>query len=208
MVRVRSARRPLARRPRSRRATLRRAVPPGPRRCRGPGARGVRGGRRRRAAAQGSGARGAALPGWRAAGATRTLTSSWRRRHLDAAEATLTALGYENASSAQGIDDVGGVVHARTRGSGLRRGRRVDDRPAPLAARGPGVAGRAWEALAARRTWIEVGGRRAAVLDRAGQAMHLARTPPSTARSFGGSLMSSRSRSSAGRPTSGTLPRS
>ena len=32
----------------------------------------------------------------------------------------------------------------------------------------------AWDALVARRTWIEVGGRRAAVLDRAGQAMHLA----------------------------------
>ena len=32
----------------------------------------------------------------------------------------------------------------------------------------------AWDALVARRTWIEVGGRRAAVLDRPGQAMHLA----------------------------------
>ena len=33
---------------------------------------------------------------------------------LDAAEATLRGLGYENASSAQGIDDIGGVVHADT----------------------------------------------------------------------------------------------
>jgi hypothetical protein len=32
----------------------------------------------------------------------------------------------------------------------------------------------AWEGLAARRTWIEVGGRRATALDHAGQAMHLA----------------------------------
>jgi hypothetical protein len=32
----------------------------------------------------------------------------------------------------------------------------------------------AWDALLARRAWIEVGGHRAAVLDPAGQAMHLA----------------------------------
>jgi hypothetical protein len=32
----------------------------------------------------------------------------------------------------------------------------------------------AWEALVARRMWIEIGGRQAAVLDRPGQAMHLA----------------------------------
>ena len=32
----------------------------------------------------------------------------------------------------------------------------------------------AWDALVARRTWIDVGGGRAAVLDRPGQAMHLA----------------------------------
>jgi hypothetical protein len=32
----------------------------------------------------------------------------------------------------------------------------------------------AWEALTARRTWVEVGGRRVAALDRCGQALHLA----------------------------------
>ena len=94
---------------------------------------------------------------------------------LDAAEATLRGLGYENASSAQGIDDIGGVVHADTwiRATPGSNDQAMIDlhRWLPGARAKPG---KAWEALAARRTWIEIEGRQAAVLDRAGQAMHLA----------------------------------
>ena len=94
---------------------------------------------------------------------------------LDAAEATLRGLGYGNASSAQGIDDIGGVVHADT---WIRAAPGSWDQPMIDLHRWlPGARatpGKAWEALAARRTWIEIEGRQAAVLDRAGQAMHLA----------------------------------
>ena len=94
---------------------------------------------------------------------------------LDAAEATLRGLGYENASSALGIDDIGGVVHADTwiRATPGSNDQAMIDlhRWLPGARATPG---KAWEALAARRTWIEIEGRQAAVLDRAGQAMHLA----------------------------------
>jgi Uncharacterised nucleotidyltransferase len=94
---------------------------------------------------------------------------------LDAAEATLRGLGYGNASSAQGIDDIGGVVHADTwiRGAPGSWDQPMIDlhRWLPGARATPG---KAWEALAARRTWIEIEGCQAAVLNRAGQAMHLA----------------------------------
>ena len=94
---------------------------------------------------------------------------------LEAAEATLRGLGYENASSAQGIDDIGGVVHSDTwiRGTPGSWDQPMIDlhRWLPGARATPG---KAWEALAARRTWIEIEGLQAAVLDRGGQAMHLA----------------------------------
>jgi hypothetical protein len=96
-------------------------------------------------------------------------------RALDAAEATLSGLGYENASSAQGIDDIGGVVHSDTwiRGTPGSWDQPMIDlhRWLPGARATPG---KAWEALAAQRTWIEIEGRQAGVLNRAGQAMHLA----------------------------------
>jgi sarcosine oxidase gamma subunit len=94
---------------------------------------------------------------------------------LDAAEATLRGLGYENSSSVKGIDDIGGVVHADTwipATPGSHDQAMIDvHRWLPGARATPG---KAWGALAARRTWIEIEGRQAAVLDRAGQAMHLA----------------------------------
>jgi Uncharacterised nucleotidyltransferase len=91
-------------------------------------------------------------------------------RQLDAAEQTLTALGYSDADSLTGVDDVGGVVHAHmwvrtAEESTVDLHRWLSGAEASPAA--------AWDALFARRTWIEVGGRRAAVLDRAGQALHL-----------------------------------
>jgi hypothetical protein len=92
---------------------------------------------------------------------------------LDAAEATLRGLGYENGSSALGIDDIGGVVHADTWAMPGSNDQAVIElhRWLPGARATPGEA---WEALAARRAWIEIEGRQAAVLDWAGQAMHLA----------------------------------
>ncbi len=92
---------------------------------------------------------------------------------LDATEKTLAALGYANGDSKTGVDDIGGVVHAHS----WIRATSVDQSMIDLhhwlagADCSPAVA---WDALLARRTWIEVCGRRAAVLDRAGQAMHLA----------------------------------
>jgi hypothetical protein len=94
---------------------------------------------------------------------------------FDAAEGALRGLGYENASAAQGIDDVGGVVHAET---WTRATPGSNDPPMIDLHRWlPGVRATpatAWERLAARRTWIELCGTQAAVLDRSGQAMHLA----------------------------------
>ncbi len=185
-------------------------VSTGPSTPRGTGARRVRGGRRRGAAAEGSGACHAALPGRRAAGAIRTSTSSSRRADLDAAEAALRGLGYANASSATGDRRHRrrcARAHVDTGYAG------VDDQSMIDLHRWLPGAGRrrrsAWEALAARRTWIEIGGRRAAVLDRAGQAMHLAMHAAQHGPAYRTACsMSSRSRSSAGRPTSGTLPRS
>jgi Uncharacterised nucleotidyltransferase len=72
-----------------------------------------------------------------------------------------------------GVDDVGGVVHAHT------WVRKVYGDPTMIdlhhwlsGAHAPPAE--AWAVLVAHRTCIEVGGHRAAVLDPAGQAMHLA----------------------------------
>jgi hypothetical protein len=92
---------------------------------------------------------------------------------LQAAEAALGDLGYANADSVTGVDDVGGVVHAHT---WVRRAH-ADPTMIDLHHWLSGATARpavAWEALIRHRTWIEVGGTRAAVLDPAGQAMHLA----------------------------------
>jgi hypothetical protein len=94
---------------------------------------------------------------------------------VDVAEQTLASLGYVNADAVRGIDDVGGVVHGQT---WIRSLPGSTDRPVvDLHAWLPGARATpaaAWPALMARRIWIEVGPRRAGVLDRAGQAMHLA----------------------------------
>jgi hypothetical protein len=90
---------------------------------------------------------------------------------LEAAENALARLGYANLSIGHGIDDLGGVVHGQT------WMRAADEIAIDLHAWLPGAQASpeiAWEALLARRAWIEVGGRRAAALDRAGQAMQLA----------------------------------
>jgi hypothetical protein len=94
---------------------------------------------------------------------------------LDAAEGVLQRLSYANADTVRGIDDVGGVVHEQTwmRTTPDSAGQPVIDLhwSLPGARVAPALQ---WQALAARRARIDVGGRRAAVLDRAGQAMHLA----------------------------------
>jgi hypothetical protein len=95
---------------------------------------------------------------------------------LPRARSTLAELGYMNRSDLFGIDDVAGVLHAETwerPGARLSCERLMIDlhwrlagceAPAPLV----------WGALAPRRASIEIGGRRVAVLDRVGLAMHLA----------------------------------
>lgn len=92
-----------------------------------------------------------------------------------AAENALCRLGYVDAGADQGIDDIGGVVHAHTWERTAPRS--AADPPIDLHRWLPGALADpavAWEALLARRAWIELGGGQAPVLDRAGQAMHLA----------------------------------
>lgn len=94
---------------------------------------------------------------------------------LGVAERTLADLGYSIDGTPTGISDVDEVVHAQP---WIRTGRGpLDQTMVDLHWRLPGcraAAVDAWEALSARRTWIEVGGRRTAALDRCGQALHLA----------------------------------
>lgn len=94
---------------------------------------------------------------------------------LDAAERILTGLGYSTEGNPAAIQDVDGVVHGQPwiraqRGS-------LDQTMVDLHWRLPGSRvspAVAWEALTARRTWVEVDGLRATALDRCGQALHLA----------------------------------
>jgi hypothetical protein len=92
---------------------------------------------------------------------------------FDAAEDALARLGYVNGDP--DIDDVGRVVHAhmwvRTE-AGSNVHPPIDlHRWLPGARADPAVA---WDALVARRVRVDLGGRPVAVLDRVGQAMHLA----------------------------------
>ena len=92
---------------------------------------------------------------------------------LDAAEDALARLGYAEADD--GIDDIGGVIHAHTWIRTVPRS--AVDPPIDLHRRFPGSRADpavTWVALLARRVWIELAGRPAPVLDRVGQAMHLA----------------------------------
>jgi hypothetical protein len=94
---------------------------------------------------------------------------------VDAAERALERLGYANADASRGIDEIGGTMHAEMwiRTAAGPTGQPMVDlhRWLPGSRAAPAAA---WEALAARRVWIEVGGRRAGALDRGGQALHLA----------------------------------
>jgi hypothetical protein len=91
------------------------------------------------------------------------------------AREALGELGYRNATAALGIDDVGGVVHEE-RWLGNTRGAKHE----LLIELHKWLAGAnasaevAWRALAARRTSIELNGASVPVLNRDGQAMHLA----------------------------------
>jgi hypothetical protein len=92
----------------------------------------------------------------------------------DAAGSALTALGYENTTAAQGVEDVGGAVHADT---WVRRNQRIGPLMIDLHARLAGVNAppeEAWPALTAGQLTIELCGRRAPVLSREGLALHLA----------------------------------
>ena len=72
-----------------------------------------------------------------------------------------------------GVDDVGGVVHAHTWVRATAEGETMIDLHHWLSgAEAP--AALAWDALGEHRAWIDVGGRRVAILDRTGQAVHLA----------------------------------
>ena len=96
-------------------------------------------------------------------------------RNLERARGALARLGYRNASEALGIDDVGGVVHEETwagPAQGAEHELLIELHLRLAGAEAPPET--AWDALAARRTHIELGGRHLAVLDREGQAMHLA----------------------------------
>jgi hypothetical protein len=87
---------------------------------------------------------------------------------LPSARAALEELGYKNASELVAVDDIGGVIHGET-----WLGPVVIDLHLRLA----GVnapAERAWDALKARSTCIELGGTQVPILDRPGLAMHLA----------------------------------
>lgn len=89
------------------------------------------------------------------------------------AEETLRRLGYVSGEAVRGVDDVAGVVPGEAWVRATAGGYSEIDlhRWLPGALADPAVA---WPVLMAHRTWIEISGRQAAVLDQGGQAMHLA----------------------------------
>src|SRR5829696_9487747 len=77
------------------------------------------------------------------------------------AEGVLATLGYRNASSAQGIDDVGGVVHGQSwlgGGPGGHGDLRIEIDLHLWLAGARAAPQVAWEALVARRAYVDVGG--------------------------------------------------
>ena len=95
---------------------------------------------------------------------------------LPRARSALAELGYTRLTDLLGIENVGGVLHAE---AWERRSERLDRQPLVIdlhwrLAGCEAPAPLVWGALAPRRALIELGGRRAAVLDRVGLAMHLA----------------------------------
>jgi hypothetical protein len=94
---------------------------------------------------------------------------------FDAAGEVLVRLGYVNTDAAKEIDDVGGIVHGQTWTCSAPASMQQPTVDVHRWLPGARVAAEiAWHALSSRRTWIEVGGRTTAVLDRAGQALQLA----------------------------------
>jgi Uncharacterised nucleotidyltransferase len=93
---------------------------------------------------------------------------------LSAAGRVLTMLGYHNATAGWGVEDIAGAVHADiwVRGNQTIGPLMIDLHRRLAGLRAPAQA--AWEALEARRTWMDLNGRRVAVFDRAGLAFHLA----------------------------------
>jgi hypothetical protein len=94
--------------------------------------------------------------------------------HLEVAHRILEGLGYTNITAAQGVEDVAGAVHAET---WVRRSEEIGPLMLDLHFRLPGVKAapeEAWKILSARQQLIEVGGRKAPVLDRDGLALHVA----------------------------------
>jgi hypothetical protein len=93
---------------------------------------------------------------------------------LPSAKLVLADLGYTNVTAEWGVEDVGGSVHADT---WARRNQQIGPLMVDLHSRLAGVEAPpqvAWEALSARRTSIEVDGRRSPVLNEEGLALHLA----------------------------------
>jgi hypothetical protein len=91
------------------------------------------------------------------------------------ARQTLARLGYRAASQTFAIEDVGGVVHEEGwwgRGPGARHDLLVELHLRLAGSEAPPCA--TWDALAARRTTIELQGRRVPALNREGAALHLA----------------------------------
>ena len=96
-------------------------------------------------------------------------------RSVARARAALTGLGFRDASKLLGIDDIGGVVHEeRWVGNhpGAEHELLIELHLRMAFAQAPPQS--AWDALAAHRTWVELEGHRVPILDRDGQAMHLA----------------------------------
>ena len=94
---------------------------------------------------------------------------------LSAARAVLAELGYRNASAQMAVDDIGGVIHGESWlaiPAGAAYPVVVDLHLRLAGSTAP--AERAWEALKARSTPMEVDGTHVPILDRAGLAMHLA----------------------------------
>jgi hypothetical protein len=94
---------------------------------------------------------------------------------LAPAEKVLTELGYRNTTEGLGIDDVGGVVHADTwratpPGSKFEIGVELHRWLAGAQA----APEAAWETLWRQRTVIDLDGLPVSVLDRPGQALHVA----------------------------------
>jgi hypothetical protein len=93
---------------------------------------------------------------------------------LEAAGRAVSQLGYTNVTERWGVEDVAGAVHADM---WVRRNQRIGPLMLDLHTRLAGAEAApevAWEALEARKTWIDMDGCRVAVLRPDGLALHVA----------------------------------